>query len=98
MKTLLLAIVAILSMLLGAWAAGLRVFVVQPSEFLPRQGTVIVYGMQDFSIIDSPEAICARSNTLSEGCKAGAAVGYLQAAKVIVALPYSETLHGLTMR
>lgn len=94
----IIAVGAIVAILTGAWAAGVRVFVVQPSEFLPRQGTVIVYGMQDFPIIDSPEAICARSNTPSEGCKAGAAVGYLQAAKVIAALPYSETLHGLTVR
>lgn len=93
-----IAIAAILALVVGAWAAGFRVFVVQPSEFLPRQGTVIVYGMQDFPIIDSPAAICARSNTPSEGCRAGAAVGYLQAAKVIAALPYSETLHGLTIR
>lgn len=93
-----IALAAILALVIGAWAAGVRIFVVQPSEFLPRQGTVIVYGMQNFPIIDSPEAICARSNTPSEGCKAGAAVGYLQAAKVVAALPYSETLHGLTMR
>lgn len=91
----IIAVGTIVAILVGAWAAGVRIFVVQPSEFLQRQGTVIVYGMQDFPIIDSPEAICLRSNTPSEGCKAGAAVGYLQAAKVIATLPYSEALHEL---
>lgn len=91
--------IALIAMIVAAvWFGGVRIFVIEPSELLPRQGTVLVYGMHDFPLIDSPAAMCARDGNPSEGCKAGAAVGYLQTASVIAALPYSETLYKFTLK
>jgi hypothetical protein len=72
--------------------AGIRVFVVEGRNVLQRQGTVLVHGMQDFPLIDTPEAMCGRQGKTDDYCVAGAAVGYLQKAKVIAVLPYSQAL------
>ena len=91
--------IAVIAMIVAAiWFGGVRIFVIEPSDLLPRQGTVFVYGMHDFPLIDSPTGMCARDGNPSEGCKAGAAVAYLQTASVITAFPYSETLHSLTLK
>lgn len=77
------------------YVTGIRIFVVKGNSVLQRQGTVLVHGMYDSPMVDNPEALCARTGKAGEYCAAGAAVGYLQQAKVITTLPFNQALYDM---
>lgn len=94
-----IAFVFLLSVAVGlaglVYFTGVRIFVVKGNSVLQRQGTVLVHGMYDSPLVDNPEALCARTGKAGEYCAAGAAVGYLQQAKVITTLPFNQALYDM---
>jgi hypothetical protein len=77
----------------GAWAAGVRIVVVQPIGAIPDGITVLVTGLPGLNLIDSPDAICQRKqggvSLLCRGVTAGAIA---KNGHIIARLPYSSVL------
>lgn len=94
-KLLIGAIIA-----LGAvaiWVGGVRVVVIQPIGALPEGVTAIVAGVKNVRLIDSPDAICARhEGGVSLLCRGREAAAIAREGKILLRLPYSETLFWLT--
>ncbi|MDR9808769.1 hypothetical protein [Rhizobium hidalgonense] len=81
----------------GAWAAGVRVVVIQPIGAIPEGRTVLVTGLPGLNPIDSPDAICQRKqggvSLLCRGITAGAIA---ENGHIIARLPYSRVLFRLS--
>lgn len=96
-KILSIALPAILLLLLIAYVAGLRIFVIQPIGALPDGITVIVAGVPGLRPIDSPDAFCEREqgyvNLLCRGMVAGRVA---RDGNILVRLPYMPLLMSLS--
>lgn len=78
------------------WIAGIRIIVIQPIGAIPKGITVVVAGI-NARLIDSPDAICfRREGGVSLLCRAGTAAGIAKHGKILLRLPYSETLFRMT--
>lgn len=79
------------------WVAGIRVVVIQPIGAIPDGVTAIVVGVKNVRFIDSPDAICARhEGGVSLWCRGREAAAIAREGKILVRLPYSETLFRVT--
>ena len=81
----------------GIWLAGIRVIVIQPIGALPDGVTAVVAGVRNVRLLDSPDAICARhEGGVSLLCRGREAAAIARDGKILLRLPYSETLFRLT--
>lgn len=75
------------------WLGGVRVIVIQPIGALPNGVTAIVAGLSNVNLLDSPDAICNRhQGGVSLLCRGREAAAIAQKGKILLRLPYSETL------
>lgn len=99
MKSVLLPIVLLVGLLSVAsiWLGGVRIIVIQPNGALPDGFTAIVAGVENVNLVDSPEAICARSEgEASLLCPGSEASAIAEKGTILLRLPYSETLYRMT--
>lgn len=84
-----------LLIILGWVAYGsLTLFVVPPIGALPEGKTVIVLRLENTNFIDSPDAICERlQGGVSLLCRGMALATVANNSKILLRLPYSETLY-----
>lgn len=75
----------------------ISIFVVQPIGAVPEGRTIIITRLTNVNFIDSADAICARKmGGVSLLCR-GAMLGRVsQEANVLVRLPYSSFLYGIS--
>ena len=93
----LIAAVAVGAVAIGVWAGGIRIVVIQPIGALPQGVTAVVSGVRDVRLIDSPDAICAREHGgVSLLCRGATAAAIVRQGKILLRLPYSETLFRIT--
>ncbi|WOC15467.1 hypothetical protein [Pseudochrobactrum sp. MP213Fo] len=79
------------------WLAGIRVIVIQPIGALPAGVTAIVLGLHNAKFIDSPDAICNRTQGgVSLICRGITAGTIAQKGTILLRLPYSEFLFRLS--
>lgn len=94
-KLLSLAILALAAV--AIWIGGIRVIVIQPIGALPEGATVIVAGLGNVRLIDSPDAIChRREGGVSLLCRGATAGAIAEAGTILLRLPYSDFLFRLT--
>lgn len=97
MKILLWTFVIAAALVAGAWAVGVRVFVVQPIGAIPDGVTAVVYGAPGLRFIDSPDAFCMREQGyVNLLCRGAAAAGVAKNTTILLRLPYSEWLYALS--
>lgn len=94
MKSIWLPFVALVLALAGAiWLGGVRVIVIQPIGALPNGVTAIVGGLSNVNLLDSPDAICNRhEGGVSLLCRGREAAAIAEKGKILLRLPFSETL------
>lgn len=79
------------------WLGGVRIIVIQPIGALPNGVTAIVAGLNNVNLLDSPDAICNRhEGGVSLWCRGREAAAIAQKGKILVRLPYCETLFRMT--
>jgi hypothetical protein len=72
----------------------LTLFVIPPIGALPEGKTVVVLRLNKTNFIDSPDALCERlQGGVSLLCRGVMMGGVLDKSKIIMRLPYSETLY-----
>lgn len=82
---------------LGIWLGGIRIIVIQPIGAIPNGVTAIVAGIYGPNFIDSPDAICDRQmGGVSLLCRGMAMARIGEEGYILVRLPYSAMLFGLT--
>lgn len=81
---------------LGIWLGGVRIFVIQPIGAIPKGVTAVVVGIRGLNFVDSPDAVCARLGQRNLFCRGSAAARVANEGKIILRLPYSETLYRMT--
>lgn len=86
--------VALLALVI--WLAGIRVFVIQPIGAIPDGVTVIVANIRGLNFIDSPDAFCMRVGSPNLLCRGMVAARVAKEGTIIVRLPYSQILYGMT--
>lgn len=97
MKKLYLTLVAIAIITLGIWLSGLRIIVIQPIGAIPDGITVIMIGVSNVNFIDSPDAICQRTQGgVSLLCRGATAAALARSGTILMRLPYSETLYSFS--
>jgi len=97
MKKWLLASVGFLLVALGAWLGGVRIIVIQPIGAIPNGVTAVVVGVRNVRIVDSPDAICTRTQGgVSLLCRGATAAAIVRTGTILLRLPYSETLFRMT--
>lgn len=96
-KLLVLAPIGLVLAVAVAYAAGVRIFVIQPIGAIPKGITAVVTGSPGLRFLDSPDAFCMREqgyvNLLCRGMIAGRVV---KNGRILLRLPYSDFLYGLT--
>ena len=89
----------VLSLALLVLVAGfnIRIFVVQPIGALPDGGAVVLHSRPNLQLVDSPDAICWRTQrSVTLFCRA-AALGVIGDGETILfRLPYSPWLYALS--
>lgn len=94
---LLLALAVVIVASIGVWLGGVRIIVVQPIGALPEGTTIVVAGLANVRLIDSPDAMCNRQQGgVSLLCRAAALGAIAENGKILLRLPYSETLFRIT--
>jgi hypothetical protein len=99
MKSLLLPTSLLVGLIAAGliWFGGVRIIVIQPMGALPQGVTAVVAGLSDVNLLDSPDAICNRhEGGVSLLCRGREAATIAKHGKILVRLPYSETLFRLT--
>jgi hypothetical protein len=91
-----LGLIGVFLMVIGVWLGGLRIFVIQPIGAIPNGVTAVVVGVRGVNFVDSPDAVCARLGQPNLLCRGAAAARVADQGKVLLRLPFSETLYGLT--
>lgn len=82
---------------IGVWLGGVRVIVIQPIGALPDGVTVLVAGVRNVRLLDSPDAICHRhEGGVSLLCRGREAAAIASNGKILLRLPYSEALFKMT--
>lgn len=72
----------------------LTLFVVPPIGALPEGKTVVILRLNKTNFIDSPDALCERiQGGVSLLCRGVMMGGVLEKSKIIMRLPYNETLY-----
>lgn len=81
---------------LGIWLGGVRIFVIQPIGAIPEGVTAVVVGVRGLNLVDSPDDVCARLGQPNLFCRGSAAARVANEGKIILRLPFSETLYRMT--
>ncbi|ANK73602.1 hypothetical protein FA04_13825 [Ensifer adhaerens] len=92
----LAALAVALAVILTVWVGGVRIFVIQPIGAIPEGVTAIVVNIRGLNLIDSPDAFCARQGQPNLLCRGMTAAKVANEGKIILRLPYSQTLYSLT--
>lgn len=72
----------------------LTIFVVPPIGALPEGKTAIILRLNKTNFIDSPDALCERiQGGVSLLCRGATLAGVLKKSKILMRLPYSESLY-----
>lgn len=72
----------------------LTLFVIPPIGALPEGKTVVILRLNKTNFIDSPDALCERiQGGVSLLCRGVMMSGVIEKSKIIMRLPYSETLY-----
>lgn|SRR5690554_5686224 len=72
----------------------LTLFVIPPIGALPEGKTVVILRLNKTNFIDSPDALCERiQGGVSVLCRGVMMGGVIEKSKIIMRLPYSETLY-----
>ena len=75
----------------------LTIFVIPPIGALPEGKTVIITRLNKTEFIDSPDAMCERiQGGVSLLCRAMVMGAVINKASILVRLPYSSWLHGIS--
>ena len=91
------AVVAVALSIVGAWAAGVRIVVIQPIGAIPDGITMVVTGLPGLNAIDSPDAICQRKQGgVSLLCRGLTAAAILENGHIVARLPYNSALFELS--
>ncbi|MCM0752209.1 hypothetical protein DEA98_16005 [Brucella pseudogrignonensis] len=97
MRIAMIAIAAVVALIAGIWVSGIRVVVIQPIGAIPDGITVIVSGVPNLQLVDSPDAICQRINGgVSLLCRGATAAAIANRGKILLRLPYSSILFRLS--
>lgn len=73
---------------------GLTLFVVPPIGAVPEGKTIVMLKSNKTNFIDSPDAMCERiQGGVSLICRGVMLAGILKNSKIIMRLPYSESLY-----
>ncbi|WP_157951624.1 hypothetical protein [Agrobacterium pusense] len=99
MKSILLpAGILVVLLGLGIWVGGVRVVVTaENSDVGLSSGTLVVANVPYLNLLDSPQAICARDGKPGNNfCAAGVLAGIGQDGKVLINMPFSQTLYRMT--
>lgn len=77
----------------------LTIFVVPPIGAVPKGRTVVILRLNITNFIDSPDALCERTQGgVSLLCRGAMLAGVLEKSKILVRLPYSESLYLLSTK
>ena len=96
MKTIIVAVLAGIATL-AIWLGGIRIFIIQPIGALPDGITTVVAGMPSLRLVDSPDALCYRTqHSVTLICRMAAMTGVANNGKILLRLPYSSVLYRLT--
>ena len=91
-KGTILALVIIVFVIVGY--TQLTLFVVPPIGAIPGGKTVVILRLNKTNFIDSPDAMCERiQGGVSLLCRGVMLTGVLEKSKILVRLPYSESLY-----
>ncbi len=72
----------------------LTLFVAPPIGAVPEGKTVVILRLNKTNFIDSPDALCERiQGGVSLLCRGAMISGVLEKSKIIMRLPYSESLY-----
>ena len=72
----------------------LTLFIIPPIGALPEGKTVVILRLNKTNFIDSPDALCVRTQGgVSLLCRGVMMGGVLEKSKIIMRLPYSESLY-----
>ena len=98
MRKAIYILVAVLVLgIAGVWTAGIRVVVVQPIGVIPDGVTTLVAGIPGLHLIDSPDAICQRTEGgVSPLCRVTTTASIAENGTIIARLPYSSILFSLS--
>lgn len=71
----------------------LTIFIIPPIGLIPQGRTLLIWRLESLNFIDSPEGWCEREmGGVSLLCR-GAVLGRVADARILLNLPYGETLH-----
>ncbi|MCB1439946.1 MAG: hypothetical protein KDJ63_09250 [Nitratireductor sp.] len=97
MKKLLATVIIFALIAVVVWIAGIRIIVIQPIGAIPKGVTVVVANLPKLRLIDSPDAMCYRQmGGVSLLCRGAMAAAIANNGKILLRLPYSETLFRMT--
>lgn len=89
---LLVVIVAVAGRFAMVWADW-RIVAVTPSPEVPAGATVLVAGVPDLELVESPNGVCLRRlNAVTERCRQGVEAAVLSPEAVLARLPYLPML------
>ena len=92
-KGTVLSLVVLVVVVLIAYTQ-LTLFVVPPIGAVPEGKTVVILRLNKTNFIDSPDALCERiQGGVSLLCRGAMLGGVLEKSKIIMRLPYSESLY-----
>lgn len=83
--------------LVGVYASGVRVFVIQPIGAIPEGMTAIVTGSPGLRFVDSPDAFCQREQGyVNLICRSSVTGAVARNGEILARFPYFEWLYGLS--
>lgn len=72
----------------------LTVFIIPPIGAIPEGKSVVIFRLNKTKFIDSPDALCERiQGGVSLLCRVAMLGGVVNKSKILMRLPYSETLY-----
>ncbi|MER9313530.1 hypothetical protein NKI51_30450 [Mesorhizobium australicum] len=96
-KSVLFSSAGCVAAIIIAWSVGVRIFVIQPIGAIPDGVTVIVFGVPNLQFVDSPDAVCQRTQGgVSLLCRGMTAAAIANRGKILARLPYSGILFRLS--
>jgi len=92
----IIGLVAVVAIAVAVYTQ-LTIFVVQPLGLAPEGATIIMLRLTSLEFIDSADAFCEREmGGVNLICRAGVLGRIGQQSTVLMRLPYSETLYGIS--
>lgn len=92
-KSWMIAIISFVILIVIAYSQ-LTIFVVQPIGAVPEGRTLVILRLNKTNFIDSADAFCQREmGGVNLLCRAGALGQILDKTKILLRLPYSESLY-----